>query len=504
MESCDCIHINASIPAVVATFDEDVQSTGEFNGSNTFEFELDGVTYFVWNSNILGWLITTTPIGDDTLTVATLDFKDDVCPVASKPDWITTLFDVLTTSVGSCGVCCIITHLKLDLFTVEHEEFPTPQGFWNDSPYWQWCDNQTNTGWILFKQIEVGGCRWVVGSIKCAVPPATITGNETIKFEGELSQDCFCPSETTFVSIIGPENIFSVSNCPVDCVSVEDRHQRKYDAIKLPEVFEEEDRGFAKCCEKFLVLANGTTKTDENDMSSAWIQLSSPADTVEFLIVDDNGDPASFQPDTVEFPNQPNAFYFTVHWKDILASIDDGVGCYSIQVAYNISGIEVTFVWRYFELRLFTIEEALCTARIRVKLNMNQSIEGINFTGANVEDSIRFNGQIKKDQANTEIDNLWYSERDNKTVVNENIPTYLIKTDPYTDEVLRLFVELYLLSANEMFISDHNAHTSSYRIKDIPVTIQESAERSAPDEFSRFEILTCIVQNRFANERTFY
>jgi len=285
--------------------------------------------------------------------------------------------------------------------------------------------------------------------------------------------------------------------------TTQERIKKCYSSIQLPEVFEEEDRGFAKCCTKFLVLANGSSETSENDVSSAWLKVSDdPSDTFEFLIVDDNEDPISFQPAVESFPNEVDAYFFTVQWKDVLSA--EGEGCYSIKVNYNISGIEGSFIWRYFELKFFTIEEALCTARIRVKFNLNQSIEGINFTGSNVEDSIRFNGQIKKDQSNTEIDNLIYQSRRIETVVNENLPTFLIKTDPYTDEVLRLFTDLYLLSANEMFISDYNAHTSSYRIKDIPVTIKDTPERSSADEFTRLETITCTVTNRIANERTYY
>ena len=506
MESCECIQIEV-VGVFSGSFSGELQTTGQYLLENTFEFVVDAVTYYIWSDGN-DWWCTTTPIGDLNGAVAFLPgdpFGDHgTCPIGEKPQWSTEEFTTFTTSVGSCGVCCIDTTLIINTNpqVVNFNNFTSPAGWWNDSPYWEWCDNSSfQFGWILYKVIlEDSRCQWVLTQTKCGSP---ISGNETVIFEGQIGQNCICPSETTFTSNdTDSYPSFTVTNCPVECVAVEDRHQRKYDAIQLPEVFEEEDRGFAKCCTKLLVLANGTSNTEENDVSSAWLNLSDPSDTFEFVVVDDNDVPTSFQPDAEAFPNEENAYFFTVQWKDILAS--DGEGCYSIKVTYNIGGVDGFFTWRYYELKFFTVQEALCTARIRVKFNLNQSIEGINFTGANVEDSIRFNGQIKKDQSNTEIDNLIYNSRRIETVVNENLPTYLIKTDPYTDEVLRLFTDLYLLSANEMFISDYNAHTSSYRIKDVPVIIKDTPERSSADEYSRFETISCTVTNRIANERTYY
>ncbi len=283
---------------------------------------------------------------------------------------------------------------------------------------------------------------------------------------------------------------------------LQERIEKFYNSVQLPVVFQEEDRGFAKCCTIMLVLASATSDSWKNDVNSAWLQLSDPNDTFTFQLFDENDVLTNFQPTIVEFPNEPNAFYGTVFWKDVLAQ--DGIGCYKLKVAYDIGGLTGLFTWAQYNLQEYSIENALGTARIRCLFNLNQQIEGINFTGSNVEDCIRFNGQIRDDQPNTEIDNLIYNSRRIETVINENLPTWLIETDPYTDEVLRMLTSLYLLSANEMFISDYNAHTSSYRINDIPVTIKESPERDLPDKYSRFEVLTCIVTKRVADQRTFY
>ena len=89
----------------------------------------------------------------------------------------------------------------------------------------------------------------------------------------------------------------------------------------------------------------------------------------------------------------------------------------------------VSFTWGVYDLRTYSIQNALKTARIRVKLNLKQQIEGINFTDSNVEDSIRFFGFIGERQSNMEIDNLIYQNRVVRSVVRENLDTYEIKTD---------------------------------------------------------------------------
>lgn len=285
-------------------------------------------------------------------------------------------------------------------------------------------------------------------------------------------------------------------------MAIQERIKKNYKSIKLPEIFEEQDRGFFKCCVPLLVLAGGS-QTWENDVNSAWLKISDPSDPYEFILEKD-GQPTTYTPTPNEFPNEPNAFYTTIRWADVLAS--DGLGCYQVRLSYEISGIPFNYVWATYNLLPFSIEAALGTARLRVKLNLQQHIEGINFTGANVEDCIRFDGIIRKDQPNTETENLIYSDGDTKPVRSELLRTYKLESDPYTDEILRKFEELYLLSANEMWISDYNSHNNSYRINDVYVNMrkEESPERDRPDEFSRKEIITCILEHRLKNQITNY
>ena len=202
------------------------------------------------------------------------------------------------------------------------------------------------------------------------------------------------------------------------------------------------------------------------------------------------------------FANEPFAWYCTIPWKDVLAS--DGIGCYKLELEYNIGGVSGSFTWGVYELKEYSLSTAKFTARLRVNFNLNQAIEGINFANSNVEDTLRFNGFIGERQPNMEIDNLIYQDRTVKTVVRENLNTWQIKTDPYTDSIIALMTDLYLLSENELYISDYNQFNHSHKILDIPVIVQESPEIDYLVEYQRKAVLTCVVGDKEVNKRTYY
>lgn len=230
------------------------------------------------------------------------------------------------------------------------------------------------------------------------------------------------------------------------------------------------------------------------------MKLSDQADQVTFTLKK-NGVVTNYVPTPVEFINEPNAYYITVDWGDVLAS--DGIGCYTIEIGYNISGIIQEFTWGIYNLRAYSIENALKTARIRAIFNSYHEIEQIDFTGSQVEDTIRFYGFIGNRQPNTEIDNLIYQNREMKTVIREHLNTYEITTDPLCDEIIRKISDLFLLSENDLFIADYNAHNHTYQINDLPVIVEESPEIEYY-QFSRDAKLTCIVGDKFKNKRTYF
>ena len=156
-----------------------------------------------------------------------------------------------------------------------------------------------------------------------------------------------------------------------------------------------------------------------------------------------------------------------------------------------------------FKLKPYSVQNALGTARIRSVFNGIQEADGINFTGSDVVSDMRFYGFIGKRQPNTEIDNIIYGNREMKRVIRENLYSYEITTDPLDECIIRPITEIYLLSENQLYISDYNAHNHSYRYNDLPVIVEESPEIEYYD-FSRKAKLTCKVSDKFKNKRTYY
>lgn len=501
MADC-CIQLtyDSGSGAITADFVE----YGSINGFTSWIIQIDGIDHYLWHDPIDTWYVSTTIPGDPPAIVAQLKSNTDPCPFASLPQWIAFQFDEFTTSAGSCGFgdCCFSVSLIDEFGSYQlNADFGTAAGVYNNAPYWEWNFGQAFCYQLVrtFYDQDSGRCRWTLFSTKCGANPGT--GNALY----ELSLiPCGCPISQEWTDIQGafPVSYFATAPCGnPPCVPMEDRHQRKYDSIKLPESFIEPDRGFKICCDCPMKVLAGGSETWENDVTSAWIKLSSAGDAAAFVLKKD-GIIASYIPQVNEFPNEPNAYYCTIQWADVLSS--DGIGCYSLEIDYNISGIQGSIFWGQYNLMPYSIENALETARIRVKYNLRQEIEGINFTGANVEDCIRFNGFIGDRQPNMEIDNLIYQNRVVKSVVRENLDQYTISTDPLQECFIRPLTDLFLLSENEMWISDYNAHNHSYRINDIPVIVEESPEIDYLDRWQRRAVLTCVVGLRKKNRRTYY
>jgi hypothetical protein len=392
-----------------------------------------------------------------------------------------------------CG--CIRICMSPDGVNYECIELNEPIAIYNGKPFWQFTLLGLNFE-LLFIQ------SWRIDNIAVIGQPPN---NGAFWFNSKNQTDC--PTNTVFDLVNGPIRNAYTTNCltPPVCVDHEDRHKREFKSIKLPKPFIEQNRGWKQdccVCSPMLTLASLTdSQTWKNDVSSAWIKLSNPTDVVSFQLYKNNT-LTTYTPTLVSFPNESDAYYTTIQWKDVLSS--DGIGCFELRVSYNISGVVGDYVWGSYNLREYSIQNALKTARIRVKFNLQQEIEGINFTNANVEDCIRFNGFIGERQPNTEIDNLIYQNREVKTVVRENLNKYTITTDPSEECLITKLTDLYLLSENEMFISDYNAHNHSYKYLDLPVIVEESPEIDYLDILQRKAKLTCIVGDRRKNKRTFY
>jgi hypothetical protein len=120
-----------------------------------------------------------------------------------------------------------------------------------------------------------------------------------------------------------------------------------------------------------------------------------------------------------------------------------------------------------------------------------------------VEDSCRFNGFIGNRQPNMSTDNLIYQNREMKKVIRENLNTYEIITDPTCEGIIRKLTDNLLLSENDLFLSDYNAHNHSYRFNDLPAIVESSPEITYY-EGSREASLKCVAGDKFKDQRTYY
>jgi hypothetical protein len=297
------------------------------------------------------------------------------------------------------------------------------------------------------------------------------------------------------------DDLSTSCDCPEGVIcSYEDRIFKEYKAIKLPKVCVDQDRGLEDCCCEYLVLANAGNESWKSDITSAWVKISDVTDGYSFELYK-NGVLSTYQPTPNAFPNEPNAYYCTINWIDVLLS--DGVGCYELKIGYNISGILGNYTWGVYNLLPYSIKNALHTARVRAEFSGYHEIEQINFTNSGIVTDLRFYGYIGNRQPNMEIDNIIYSNREMKRVIRENLNTYDIITDPSLKCIIQPLTDLILLSENNLYISDYNAHNHDYCLNDVPVIVSESPEIEYY-EFSRKAKLTCQVEDKFKNKRTYY
>lgn len=488
---CDCISITFRVGFETTSTTIEINVSGTFNGENYYTWTYLGVDYYLYWNAFSQWEVSYGGLGFPAFPLATF-WKTSFgpCPpLGSVPiGWAIGYFDEFTTSdcvpiVESCD-CGIDLTIKdgktIFFFTV------TPTGnIVNGFNTYEFTDDigfglQTYT--IMFNNTA----QWVI-----------IDSDGNIFATLDLISPC--PIGTWRV----PLKFWSISTIAHecrDCIKIEDRIFREYGAIQLPLIYEEQNRGYVRCCCEFMVLASPDSETWKTDKNSAWMKLSAPTDTTEAILYK-NGIPTTYVPVAVAFINEPNAFYWTIDWSEVLAS--DGEGCYTLKISYNIAGIEQVFTWGVYTMKQYSIYNALKTARVRVMLNSHQEIEGINFSGSNVEDSLRFFGFIGNRQPNTETDNLIYQNREVKKVVRENLNSYEILTDPTCEDYIKRLTDLLLLSENELFISDYNKHNHSYRYLDLPAIVENSPEITYYPT-SREASLKCVVGDKFKNKRSYY
>ncbi len=471
---CDCLNITFQLKESPTTQTIQVNANGTFGGFNTYEFTFDGVTYSIWNDG--SWEVSID--GVEGVDLVTFWESSPECPTASMPTWVDMeYFDIFTTA--PCSFC---TCVKVEIIGAETDILSANQAGVINGFYYYTFMYDAATYYLYFNSVE---SRWEINQDTIG---GTLVAYAIIDYS--------CPIFEGWTNAL--ELIINTFSCT--CTPREDRIFRQYEVVKLPDTFVEQNRGLKDCCCSYYVLGSPDQETWKKDQTSAWIKLSDLGDTHTFTLYK-NGQPTTYVCPNYSFVNEPNAFYTTIEWSDVLES--DGVGCYTLKVEFVISGITGDFTWGKYDLKPYSIQNALKTARIKAIFNGYHEVDQIDFTASNVESTHRFFGYIGNRQPNTEIDNIIYDNREMKRVIRENLNDYEIITEPSDECIIRPMVELYLLSENQLFISDYNAHNHSYRYLDIPVIVSESAQIEYKD-LSRKATLTCKVSDKFKLNRTYY
>jgi hypothetical protein len=482
---CNCIQITYQFTPESEIVTIHVDAVGTYNGYNYFIWTVGAVTYTMWHDAFDNWYTTTDGLGG-TAFVANIKSTYAECPIGSIPVWIVgENFATFTTELCppielncKCGINIVLNNPRENVYNV------TAIGLINGRPYYEFVFVPTLYEFRLFWD----GLKWVI-----------VNMIDTVVF-WSLDYNATCPIGTDWVNLLGNEWTAITSGIKCGCIPNEERSQFRFESIKFPPIFVEQNRGLKDCCCEQIVLAGGGTESWKNDKTSAWIKMSSIDDTVSFKLTK-CGEPTLYEPTSIPFVNEPNAYYTTINWADVLLS--DGVGHYELTIGFTIAGVSGVFTWGEYNLHQYTITNALTTARVRAIFNGYHEIEGINFTGSNVESTHRFHGFIGNRQPNTEIDNIIYNNREMKRVIRENLNDYEIITDPENECIIKPLVDLYLLSENELYISDYNAHNHSYRYLDLPVIVSESPSIEYKD-LSRKAVLTCKVADKLKNQRTYF
>ena len=454
-----------------------------------------------------GWyLITLGPSGDiisyleNDGTILEYPFLDN----PSAYGWaINTYFNIFDTQSGPCPIirndcgCGLIFNFTINDIPLEPISVDIVAGEYAGRNYYTFIAELT-AGYPVTLYCFWNGWAWDLSETLGGIPVARLYLNSNCPVGPQITGEP--DSLLGFWLLTGDNNYLNVQGVSCTTCGLEDRIFKQYEAVQLPDDFTEPNRGLKGCCEcEYLVLGASGGNSWENDITSSWVKVNDGGSATFQLTK--NGQPTIYNLTPQTLIKDVNTIYVTIDWGEVLAS--DGVGCYKLELAYNIGGITGSVVKGIFKLQPFSVANALHTARVKAVFNLYHESEGIDFTGSNVVSTYRFYGFIGNRQPNTEIDNIIYANRELKSVIRENLNSYEILTDPVEECILSPLIDLYLLSENELYISDYNAHNHSYRYNDIPVILKESPEVEYY-EFSRKAKLTAEVGDKFNNKRTYY
>jgi hypothetical protein len=253
-----------------------------------------------------------------------------------------------------------------------------------------------------------------------------------------------------------------------DQILINYRAKINYNLISLPQPIEPEDRGLIECCCAYDVVAD-LTSTDswKNDVKGVYIKLSDDSDTHSFVIKK-CGEVKPNLGTIVTFPNDDLTKGFIYNWKQYLQTY--GIGVYTIEVNYTISGVTGSYTIGAFDLQHYSLERLNETVRIKSIFNSYSMEENIDFTGSNFTDTVRVGGYFGLMKPNADINNLIDKGRKMVKTTREFVKSYELLAEPLTSCESPLILK-HLLNEDGCYISDYNISNHSYLYNDYPVIL---------------------------------
>lgn len=268
-------------------------------------------------------------------------------------------------------------------------------------------------------------------------------------------------------------------------------------ATITPSIVTEEEND---CCDIFKVFADLTDlSVYKNDKTNLWHALLGGGDSVVFELYKSNGILATTQPTFYTFPSQANARYGILQWMQVLTN--DGEGCYELRVKYTSAySVVTTTVWGNYHLQQWNRDTVEGLVNIQSFLNSNQTIEGIDFTGTFMQESLNVEGFFGNRDPRMEIDNVIFNTRLTSKVVRENLNQYTLNTNPITRMFTRKLLDLILLSENDTYITDYNSF--NHEVYTFKRFIVEEVSTPIYEKYSKLAEIIVKFGDKIKNSRS--
>ena len=275
----------------------------------------------------------------------------------------------------------------------------------------------------------------------------------------------------------------------VDIDTVFNRTKINTDVARKTSI-QDQERILKECCEARTVVVDIVTPS-RSDITAHWWA----GDTVEFTLYK-NGVATDFLVDTIPIPSAQGWFSVQLNWFAIYGI--DGAGCYQLKVTEDVASIESTYTIENYELFKYSREITKGQARLMVLYDFVDVKSGIDFTGSNLTDSVRFHGSFGWSQPNLQVDNATDYSYSIEKVRRISRDTYEMKAHQLSAKFKRL-MNFMLLHENVCWFTDYNWQNDEYYLDLVHVIVNESPKIVYRDALTRKVGMTCVFRAKLDN-----